>query len=116
MGVSVAVSRLEELRKELLELVEKTPELQFFIEYIEKAESPKVLDRKIKELMSLAIGIVIRCEPCILWHAVEAIKAGASIEEILDTIKVAVCMGGGPALAYSIKAYEIIKELYKSTK
>jgi len=112
----MAFSKLEELRKELFELVERTPELQSFIEYIEKAESPKALDRKTKELMSLAIGIAIRCEPCILWHAAEAIKAGASIDELLDAIKVAVCMGGGPALAYSVKAYEIIKELYASTK
>jgi alkylhydroperoxidase/carboxymuconolactone decarboxylase family protein YurZ len=33
------------------------------------------------------------------------------MSEILDTIKVAVCMGGGPALAYSVKAYEIAKEI-----
>ncbi|MEM1628974.1 MAG: carboxymuconolactone decarboxylase family protein [Desulfurococcaceae archaeon] len=112
----MSISKLEELRKELLELVNKTPELQSFIEYIEKAESPKTLDRKTKELMSLAIGIAIRCEPCILWHAAEAIKAGASMDEILDTIKVAVCMGGGPALAYSVKAYELVKELYTSLK
>ncbi|WP_341871634.1 carboxymuconolactone decarboxylase family protein [Thermotoga maritima] len=37
-------------------------------------------------------------------------RAGATEEEILDTIKVAVCMGGGPALMYGLKAYEIALE------
>lgn len=112
----MSISKLEELRKELFELVNKTSELQSFIEYIEKAELPKALDRKTKELISLAILIVIRCEPCILWHATEAFKAGASMDEILDAIRVAVCMGGGPALAYSVKTYEVIKELYTSLR
>lgn len=109
----MSLSRLEELRKELSGLVSKTPELTTFVEYVERAEATKTLDKKTKELMSLAIGIVIRCEPCILWHCVEAVNAGATMDEILDTIKVAVCMGGGPALAYSVKAYEIAKEVLK---
>jgi len=107
----MSLSRLEELRKGLGELVNKAPELASFVEYVEKAEATKTLDKKTKELMSLAIGIAIRCEPCILWHCAEAINAGATMSEILDTIKVAVCMGGGPALAYSVKAYEIAKEI-----
>lgn len=109
----MSLSRLEELRRELGELVSKTPELLMFIEYAGRAEAAKALDRKTKELMSLAIGIVVRCEPCILWHTVEAINAGATMEEVLDTVKVAVYMGGSPALAHGIKAYSIAKELLK---
>jgi len=60
--------------------------------------------------MSLAIAIAVRCEPCILWHTDAAVKAGAKLEEILEAIKVAVCMGGGPALMYALKAYNIAKE------
>jgi len=110
----MSLSRLEELRKELGELINKAPELAAFVEYVEKAEATKTLDKKTtKELISLVIGIAIRCEPCIPWHCVEAINAGATMNEILDAIKVAVCMGGGPALAYSVKAYEIAKEILK---
>lgn len=109
----MSLAKLEELKKELSELVSKAPELATFVEYIEKAEATKTLDKKTKELMSLAIGVAIRCEPCILWHCAEAVNAGATLNEILDTIKVAVCMGGGPALAYGVKAYEIAKEILK---
>jgi len=82
------------------ELVNKAPELAAFVEYAEKAGATKKLDKKTKELVSLAIGIAVRCEPCILWHRAEAINAGATMSEMLDTIKVAVCMGGGTRLAY----------------
>jgi AhpD family alkylhydroperoxidase len=60
-----------------------------------------VLSHKTKELMALAIGIAIRCKPCIQFHAAESIKAGATRAEILEAASVAVFMGGGPAVAYT---------------
>jgi len=108
--VNVGVDELKEIVSKLNELVSKAPELQEFIKYVHEAESTKVLDTKTKELMSLAIAIAVRCEPCILWHTDAAVKAGAKLEEILEAIKVAVCMGGGPALMYALKAYNIAKE------
>jgi AhpD family alkylhydroperoxidase len=106
-------STLENVKRKTGELVESAPELSKFIEYVHTAESPNALDTKTKELISLAIAVVIRCEPCILWHCEAAINAGATKEEILDTLKVAVVMGGGPALMYAVKAYEIAKEFLK---
>lgn len=103
-------NKLNETLAVLNELVPRAPELQEFIKYLEEAEAPKILDSKTKELISLGIAIAIRCEPCIIWHTNAAVKAGASLEEILDVIKVAVCMGGGPALMYGLKAYEAAKE------
>ena len=38
------------------------------------------------------------------------IKAGADEGDILEAIKVAVAMGGGPSLMYGIKAYDIMKD------
>ncbi|MEZ0394193.1 MAG: carboxymuconolactone decarboxylase family protein [Desulfurococcaceae archaeon] len=102
--------RLEEIRRELGELVAKADELKSFLEYVERAESGRALDTKTKELMSLAIAVAIRCEPCIMWHANAALRAGATLDEVLDAIKVAVCMGGGPALMYGLKAYQVAKE------
>lgn len=64
------------------------------------------LDTKTKELMSLAIGITTGCEDCIALHFEGARQHGASPEEILETIGVAVTMGGGPALMYGLKAYK----------
>lgn len=71
----------------------------------------KALSAKHKELIALGIGITIRCEGCIACHVQDAIKAGATHEEIVETIGVAVLMGGGPSVVYGDKAYKAMKEM-----
>ena len=68
------------------------------------------LDAKTKELLSVAISIAVHCEGCIACHVNDALKAGASHNEIIEVIGVAVLMGGGPALVYGTKALEALKE------
>ena len=62
--------------------------------------SEGALSYKQKELISLAIGLNIRCEYCVAIHVYEAFKAGATKEEIIEAGLVAVSMGGGPVLTY----------------
>jgi AhpD family alkylhydroperoxidase len=69
------------------------------------------LTRKQKELQALAIAIAIRCEGCIACHVQDSIKAGADRNEILETIGVAVLMGGGPSIVYGDKAYKAMEEM-----
>ena len=71
------------------------------LELEEKAFSDGALNKKTKELMALSISIVTKCEPCMEWHLDQAMQAGATDEEIYETIDVAIEMGGGQALAYS---------------
>lgn len=68
------------------------------------AQQPKALDEKTTELMALAIAIVQRCEGCVVFHTKTAAQKGASREEALDTIAVAIEMGGGPATVYGADA------------
>lgn len=68
------------------------------------------LDAKTKELMALAIGIAVRCDGCIAFHVHDALEAGASEDEIVDTIGVAIMMGGGPAVVYGSAALEALKQ------
>ena len=62
------------------------------------------MDRKTKELIALAIGVVTRCDGCIGFHAEALAKLGASRAEIAETLGLAVYMGGGPALMYAADA------------
>ena len=62
------------------------------------------LSRSTKELIAVAIGITSRCEDCITLHVHDAVKAGATREEVLEAIGVAVLMGGGPASTYATRA------------
>ena len=64
------------------------------------------MDGKVKELIALGIAIAIRCEGCIAFHTHDALKAGASEQEIMETIGVAILMGGGPSVMYGCEAFE----------
>ena len=66
------------------------------------------LDSKTKELIALGIAITVRCDGCISFHVHDALKGGASKEEIAETVGVAVMMGGGPSVVYGIEAMQAV--------
>jgi len=82
-----------------------------FVAMHKAATEPGALDTKQKELIALGIAISIRCEGCIACHIQDALKAGATQEEIVETIGVAVLMGGGPSVVYGNIAYKAMKEM-----
>jgi len=55
----------------------------------------EVLDRKTKELVAIAASLAAKCQGCLEGHIKKAMKAGASREEISETI--AITMGVGAA-------------------
>lgn len=66
----------------------------------------QALDTKTKELMALAIAVAIRCDDCIAFHGKAVVDQGASREEVLEALGVAIYMGGGPAVMYAGHAIE----------
>lgn len=107
----MASTELAEFNETLGALLEEAPELEQFAGFVESAEATDTIDHKTKELISLAIAVVTRCDNCILWHTDAALAAGATHEEIVDALKIAVVMGGGPALTYAVDAYETLETL-----
>ncbi|MBD8891815.1 carboxymuconolactone decarboxylase family protein [Roseibium litorale] len=75
-----------------------------FHEVARAAIKAGALDSKTKELMALAIGIAARCDGCLAYHSKAAAKYGATREEVMETIGVAVYMGGGPSMIYGAEA------------
>ena len=66
-----------------------------------------LLGPKIRELISLAVAVTVRCDGCITVHT-EA--AAASREEIAEALGVATAVNAGAALVYSARvldAYEV---------
>lgn len=72
------------------------------------------LDTKTKELIALAIGIAVRCDDCIAFHAKAAVDQGASREEILETLAMAIYMGAGPSVMYAAHALAAYKQFEDS--
>ena len=87
-----------------------------FAHLAKSAIAPGALDSKTKELIALAIGITARCDGCLAYHARAAAKYGASREEVLETIAVAVYMGGGPSMIYGAEALDAFDQLGAEVK
>ena len=68
------------------------------------------LDRRTKELIALAIGVVEGCDGCIASHAQAAVRAGATRQEAAEAIGVTFLMHGGPATIHGARAYEAFCE------
>ncbi len=64
------------------------------------------LDTKTKELIALAISVATRCDACVAFHAEAAVKQGASRDEIMETMGMAIYMGAGPGVMYAAQAVE----------
>jgi AhpD family alkylhydroperoxidase len=64
------------------------------------------LDEKTRQLISLAVAVTTRCDGCITFHTDAAIKHGASKEEIIEALGVAVAMNAGAALIYSSRVMD----------
>jgi AhpD family alkylhydroperoxidase len=64
-----------------------------------------------KELIALAVSITEGCSGCIAFHADRAAKGGATREQLLESIGVAVLMGGGPAAVHGAEALQHVDGL-----
>ncbi|PJD95923.1 MAG: alkylhydroperoxidase [Parachlamydia sp.] len=68
------------------------------------------LNKKTKELIALALGIASHCDGCIGFHTQALIKLGVTREEFLETLSMAIYMGGGPSLMYAAEALKAFEE------
>tara|TARA_Y100001960_G_C14720839_1_gene852295 strand:- start:1275 stop:1622 length:348 start_codon:yes stop_codon:yes gene_type:complete len=70
------------------------------------AKKAGALDVKAKELIAIAISVANRCDGCIAAHTNAAVKHGVSREELLETLGIAIYMGGGPSTVYAAQVLD----------
>lgn len=78
--------------------------MKAFSSIAQAAVAPKTLDAKTKELIALAVSVSIRCDDCIAFHAKAAVDRGASRDEVLEALGMAIYMGAGPSVMYASHA------------
>ena len=104
-----------EIRQNMARMGRELPETMAAFTRLHKAAAADgALPSKTKELIALAIGITVRCNGCIAFHVHDALKAGASHEEIMETVGVAVFMGGGPSVVYGTQALAALDQFQSS--
>ena len=57
-------------------------------------------------MIALGIAVATRCDACIAFHAEAAVRQGATREEVMETMGMAIYMGAGPAVMYAAQAVE----------
>jgi len=65
-----------------------------------------VLDGKTRELIALAVSVTRQCDGCITIHTDAAIKQGATREEIVAALSVAITVNAGASLVYSARVMD----------
>lgn len=81
-----------------------------FAELSKAAFADGELDRRTKELIALAIGVVEGCDGCVASHAQAAARAGATRQQAAEAIGVTFLMHGGPATVHGARAYDAFCE------
>jgi AhpD family alkylhydroperoxidase len=81
-----------------------------FLSLHKSALADGAISKKQKDLTALAIAVATKCEGCINSHVKDAVANGATIEEIAETVEVAILMSGGPGIVYGGKAIEAAKQ------
>ncbi len=96
-----------ELRAQLKTLRVGAPDvMKAFGAMAQAATAGKTLNTKTKELIALGIAVAIRCDDCIAFHVKAALDHGATREEVLETLEMAIYLGAGPSVMYATHALE----------
>jgi len=101
----------KELVQSMQEIGEQAPlTMKGFADLHHASTADGEVSKKTKELIALGIAICVRCDGCIAFHVHDALRAGATQAEIVETVGVAILMGGGPAMVYGCEALEAVKQ------
>ena len=111
---------MKELGSRIAELGRASPEiLRGYRALGDAGQQTNKLDAKTRELIALAVAVSLRCDGCITVHTSAAIKNGASKEEIVEALGVAISVNAGAALVYSgrvLDAFEAKTEPQPTSK
>jgi AhpD family alkylhydroperoxidase len=101
-----------EYRKQLaVGVKELAPDtIKGYLELHSAGKKTDLLGAKVRELIALAAAVTLRCDGCIAAHTEDAIKSGASKEEIAEALGVAITVNAGAAVVYSTRVMDAVKE------
>ncbi len=108
-----AVKRFREDRERLNEKVLAAGNLTVkrFFALDTQAYAPGALDGKTKELLGLASSAVLRCDDCILYHIIRCVEEGATDDEIVEALSIALLVGGSIVIPHLRRAIDRLDEL-----
>ena len=106
----------EATRKYRLEMNDKIlnsgfKDYQRFFALDNKAYIDGALPAKTKELMGLVGSMVLRCNDCIFYHIDRSIQEGATREELMESMNIALVIGGSIVIPHLRYAFEVMDDI-----
>ncbi|MCZ7557679.1 MAG: carboxymuconolactone decarboxylase family protein [Bacteroidia bacterium] len=65
-----------------------------------------------KELMGLVASMVLRCNDCIFYHLDRCVTEGATKDQVLEAMNIALVVGGSIVIPHLRYAMEVLDQLY----
>lgn len=98
---------LKEVKSRISQIAKINPDIVRGYSTISNAKiaEPK-LDAKTRELIALAVSVTTRCDGCIAVHVEAAKKHGATQEEVLEALGIAVAINAGTTLIFSARTLD----------
>jgi selenide, water dikinase len=69
-----------------------------FMAFLKQANQPGVIDARGKKLMTIALSVAQRCEPCLKHHLKSALEMGLTKAEMDEAAWLGIAFGGSPAM------------------
>ncbi len=101
----------EELRQPAIDLRGLIPEvMKGFAQMSQASMAEGELTTLTKELIALAVAITRECDGCIVAHARGALRAGATRQQVAESIGVTIALNGGPGTVWGPRALRVYDE------
>lgn len=99
-----------QLQRRIVEIGRTSPDIMRGYRTLSNAGSnADLLGPKVRELIALAVAVTARCDGCIVTHTDAALKHGATKEEIVEALGVAITVNAGAALIYSGRVMDAVE-------
>lgn len=88
------------------------PVMKRFFNIDHNAYLEGAIPARYKELMGLSASMVLRCDDCVFYHAIQAWRLGCERKELEESLNVAMVIGGSITIPHLRRAYALMAELY----
>lgn len=107
-------TKTKDINTQLAKFQKEMPEFMAgFSTMSQAATKDGALNKKTKELIAMTLAVANHCPGCIGFHSQTLVKLQTSREELLETLAMAIYMGGGPSMMYAAETLEAFEEFNK---
>lgn len=113
--VSKSIDEMRKYRENMNDIIlgKDDKNIKRFFALDNQAYEEGVLDKKTKELMGLVASLVLRCNDCIFYHLDQCYKLGVNEKELLESVNIALIVGGSITIPHIRFLFEKWDELKK---